>query len=302
MTTHRSRLNRQSLLLGLLVTGGLALASGLATVPAQAQSIGPQRPALDHYLTACGWGSAPLIQSSDPITYYIYLPVITKAESCSPIPGETYDVLSVNPPPTDRPADIHADLNLSMRSYELTAAYKGLVDYNGGGDGNAPQLPGLFADNRTGVISDVYRVYDWNWSCNCRGTLLPTYPYSVTLAGLATTPGETVHVPDSGYGIGALANGYEVLVLYATLDRITLKYTREDNVVHGYTLHVENVCVEPSLLSLYQEWNADGRSKLPALHPGQAFGRAKGDAIGVAIRDNGAFMDPRSRKDWWRGR
>jgi len=276
------------------------LASGLAAAPAQAQFIAPRRPALGQHLTACGWGSAPLIQSSDPITYYIYLPIITKPEGCPPIPGETYDVLSVLSAPTDRPAEIHADLNLSMRGYELTSAPKTLVDYNGGGDGNAPQLPGLFADNRTAVISDVYRVYDWNWSCNCRGALLANWP--VTLAGLATTPGETIHVPDSGYAIGALANGYEVLVLYATLDRITLKYTREDNVVHGYTLHVENVCVEPGLLSLYQEWDAAGRSKLPALHPGQAFGRAKGGTIGVAIRDNGTFMDPRSRKDWWRGR
>jgi hypothetical protein len=301
MTTHRLRLNWRRLYLGLLVAGVVALASGLAIAPAQAQSIVPRRPALDHYyLTACGWGSAPLIQSSDPITYYIYLPIITKAESCPPIPGETYSVLSVNPPPTDRPAEIHADLNLSMRGYALTNAPKTLVDYNGSGYGNAPQLPGLFADNRTGVISDVYQVYDWDWSCNCRGALLANYP--VTLAGLATTPGETIHVPDSGYAIGALANGYEVLVLYAALDRITLKYTRDDNVVYGYTLHVENVCVEPSLLALYQERNAAGRGTLPALHPGQAFGRAKGGAIGVAIRDNGTFMDPRSRKDWWRGR
>jgi hypothetical protein len=300
MATHQLELGRQGPLLGLLVAGGLALVFGMAAVPVQAQSIVIRQPAPDHHLTARGWGSAPLIQSSDPITYYIYLPIITEPEACEPIPGETYDVLSVNPPPTDRPAEIHADLNLSMRGYELTNAPKVLVDYNGSGDGNAPQLPGLFADNRTAVISDVYRVYDWNWSCNCRGALLANWP--VTLAGLATTPGETVHVPDSGYAIGALANGYEVLVLYAALDRITLKYTREDNVVHGYTLHVENVCVEPSLLALYQERNAAGRGTLPALHPGQAFGRAKGSTIGVAVRDNGTFMDPRSRKDWWRGR
>ncbi len=301
MINDRLRPNWRRLYLGLLVAGGLALASSLAAIPAQAQSIVSRRPALADHLTACGRGSAPLIQSSDAITYYVYLPLTTK-EGCDPIPGETYTVLSVNSKPTDRPAEIHADLNLSMRGYELTNAFKGLVDYNGSGDGNALQLPGLFADNRTAVISDVYRVYDWNWSCNCRGALLPTYPYSVTLAGLATTPAETVHVPDSGYAIGALGNGYEVLVLYAALNRITLKYTREDNVVRGYTLHVENVCVEPSLLSLYQGWNAAGRSKLPALHPGQAFGHAKGGMIGVAIRDNGIFMDPRSRKDWWRGR
>jgi hypothetical protein len=300
MINGRLRLVWRRLYLALLVAGGLALAAGLATAPVQAQSIAPRRPALDHYLTACGRGSMPLIQPSDPFTYYIFLPLANRPKTCPSIPGETYDVLSVNPPPTDRPAEIHADLNLSMRGYEVTNAYKGLVDIGGGTDGNAPQLPGLFADNRTAVFSDVYQVYDWNWSCNCRGALLSA-PL-VTLAGLATTPDETVHAPDSGYGIGVLGSGYEVLVLYAALDRITLKYTRDDNVVHGYTLHVENVCVEPSLLALYQEWNAAGRSKLPALHPGQAFGRAMGNAIGVAIRDNGAFMDPRSRKDWWRGR
>jgi len=68
----------------------------------------------------------------------------------------------------------------------------------------------------------------------------------------------------------------------------------------GYTLHVENICVEPSLLALYQAMNAAGRSSLPALRSGQAFGRARGE-IGVAIRDCGAFLDPRSRKDWWKG-
>ncbi len=301
MTTHRVRLNWRRLYLGLLVAGGLALVSGLATAPAQAHPIVPRPPTSDYHLTACGLGSPPLVQSSDPITHYIYLPLVVKPESCPSIPGETYDALSVNSAPTDRPAEIHADLNLSMRGYELNStAYKGLVDIGGNTDGNSPQLPGLFADNRTGVFSDVYRVYDWNWNCNCRGALLSS-PL-VTLAGLATTPAETIHVPDSGYAIGALANGYEVLVLYASLDRITLKYTREDNVVHGYTLHVENVCVEPSLLALYEERNAAGRGTLPALYPGQAFGTAKGSAIGVAIRDNGTFMDPRSRKDWWRGR
>jgi hypothetical protein len=175
----------------------------------------------------------------------------------------------VNPPPTDRPAEEHADLNLALRGYELTNAFKGLVDYTGGGEPKAPQLPGLFADDRTGIFSNVYQVYDWDWGCNCRGELLTNWP--VTLAGLEVTAGETIQVPDSGYAIGS---GYEVLVLYASTERITLKYTRDDNVISGYTLHVENVCVDPNLLALY----------------------------GVAIRDNGTFMDPRSRNDWWRGR
>ena len=108
-----------------------------------------------------------------------------------------------------------------------------------------------------------------------------------------------IRVPTSGYNIG---DGYQVLVLYASTDRITLKYIREDNVVSGYTLHVEGICVEPGLLALYESLNAAGRQRLPALRGGQAFGRAHDMEVGVAIRDHGTFMDPRSRKDWWRGR
>jgi hypothetical protein len=93
-----------------------------------------------------------------------------------------------------------------------------------------------------------------------------------------------------------------VLVLYANPQRITLKYTREDNVVHGYTLHLEGICVEPRLLALYTTWNNSGRAYLPALTAGQALGRAQGSEVRVAIRDSGTFLDPRSRKDWWRGR
>ncbi len=237
------------------------------------------------------------IRSSDVLTTYVYLPFIARANVCQPIPGESYGDFPVNGDPTDPPAEEHPDLNLALRGYELTDAYKGLVDYSGGSDPNAPQLPGLFADNRTATFSNVYQVYGWDWECNCRGSLITDW--DVTLAGLAVTPGETIHVPDSGYTIGG---GYEVLVLYATSDRITLKYTPDDHVIEGYTLHVENICVEPRLLALYQSWNDAGRGRLPALRAGQAFGRARGSEIGVVIRDSGAFMDPRSRKDWWQGR
>lgn len=32
------------------------------------------------------------------------------------------------------------------------------------------------------------------------------------------------------------------------------------------------------------------------------IGTAIGNELGVAIRDTGSLMDPRSRKDWWQGR
>jgi hypothetical protein len=238
------------------------------------------------------------VGASQVVTWSVYLPFVVRAAAgCQPIPGEDYGTLDVAGPPTDRPAEEHADLNLALRGYELTDAYLGLVNYGGAGDSKAPQLRSLFTDSRVPAFTTVYQVYDWDWGCNCRGPLLTRW--EVTLAGMGVAPGETIYVPSSGYEIGG---GYEVLVLYASQERITLKYTPHDNVVLGYTLHVEGVCVEPSLLALYEAWNAAGRAELPALQAGQAFGRARGGEIGVAIRDTGTFMDPRSQKDWWQGR
>jgi len=288
----------------LLIVVLLALVAGLAifaapTGAAAARMAGAatlQRAQGPASRLAGGRGGAVPLHSSDTLTTYLYLPLVMGFDPCAPIPGASYDVLSVLPPPTDRPAEEHADLNLALRGYEPTGAFNGLVDYTGGTDLNAPQLPGLFSDDRTPAFSNVYQVHQWDWPTNSQGPVI-TNP-AVTLAAFAVTPGETIHVPGSGYDIG----GYAVLVLYASADRITLKYTREDNVVQGYTLHVENVCVEPTLLALYQTWNGLGRGSLPALRAGQPFGRARGSEIGVAIRDTGAFMDPRSRKDWWQGR
>jgi hypothetical protein len=231
---------------------------------------------------------------------FIYLPFLSSAaasNACQPITTESYGTLSVNPPPTDRPAEQHADLNLGWRTYTPTIATLGLVNIGGPADSAAPQFPGLFGDNRTPQFSSSAQVYNWSWACNCRTTPITQPP--VTLLGMVTAPGEIIHAPDSGYRIGS---GYEVLVLYAAPTRITLKYTREDNVIQGYTIHLENVCVEPNLLALYQTSNSNGRGQLPALRAGQGFGRASGAEIAVAIQDSGAWLEPRSRKDWWQGR
>lgn len=218
-------------------------------------------------------------------------------DACQPIAGASYGSLTINGSPTDRPAAQHPDLNLSIRGWALTSGYQGLVYYSGNPDASAPQFPSLFADRRTPAFSSLFRVYDWDWATNTRGDLITSWP--VTLLGMATRPGETIAVPSSGYDIG---QGYTALVLYATDTRITLKYTREDNVVYGYTVHVENVCVDPNLRNLYNSLDAAGRRSLPALKGAQPFGRAKGSEIMVAIRDAGSFMDPRSRADWWQGR
>ncbi|HEX8681632.1 MAG TPA: hypothetical protein VF707_04910 [Ardenticatenaceae bacterium] len=255
------------------------------------------------------------------LRYRTYLPMTTRARRAptppptpTPLPtptlpptpppldcnvsGTSYGTLSIEGSPTDRPAEVHADLNLALRGYERTSAPASLIDYGGATDSGSPQLYGLFSDRRTPQFSSAYRVYNWDWDSNSRGGLISQWP--VTLLGMATQTGEVLNVPDRANG--DIGFGYKVLVLYASENRITLKYTREDNVIRGYTLHVENVCVEPDLLALYRQMNAQKRVQLPALYPGQAFGRASNGEIGVAIRDAGSFMDPRSRKDWWQGR
>ncbi len=221
---------------------------------------------------------------------------ISNATACAGIPEENYGSLSINGSPIDRPAVIHPDLNLGIRGYRPVVAFTGLIDLDGATASEAPQLVGLFGDRRLPNSRGVFAVYDWDWSTNTRGGPINDPP--VTMVSVGVSPGETIHVPDAGTNIGL---GYAALVLYAAPTRITLKYTGEDGVEAGYTLHLENLCVEPRLLALYQNLDGNGRGQLPAVRAGQAIGRAAADQLGIAIRDSGAFLDPRSRKDWWRG-
>ena len=240
------------------------------------------------------------IQSANAITSYIYLPMVGRNISC-PIPGGSYGTVAVLSAPTNPPAEVHPDLNLAMRGYTPTVSTLGLVDLGGTlSDPFAPQLATLFTDNRVPIFKRLFQVYDWDWVNNVRGQPLTTW--DVTLVGVAVPQGEPVCTPTSGYDIGRQATGFSVMVLYASANRITLKYTREDNVINGYTIHIENINVDPSLLALYQSMNNAGRSYLPALYARQQIGRAITTELEIAIRDTGEFMDPRSRKDWWQGK
>lgn len=266
------------------LTSGLVLLFALATLQHTFAQALPSNPGVQHEIRASK-------------TFSFYLPLVAKSPGCPTLNSETYGTLAPLPPPTNPPAEIHPDLNLALRGYISTTAYLGLVNYSGGFDPNAPQLPGLFSDKRTAVFRAADQVYDWDWVNNRRGA--PLTDWDVTLAGLLVTPTETIRVPSNAASIG---NGYAALVLYASAQRLTLKYTRNDNVILGYTLHLENICVEPRLLALYQSSNAAGRAQLPALNAGQGIGTARSNELGVAIRDTGSFLDPRSRKDWWQGR
>ena len=233
--------------------------------------------------------------AQDEGPHRVFLPLAMPAPtSCSPT-GARYASLPVNPPPTDIPAAKHPDLNLALRGYAQANAPAAYIWINGPTDPGAPLLSTLFAPARQPNIESAARVYDWDWAQNRRGAPIADPP--VTLITLDARPRELLYLPDSGYDLG---QGYEALVLYAEHHRITLKYTREDNVVWGYTLHLESVCVDPNLVALYQRLDRAGREHLPALQAGQPFARALDRPLAIAIRDTGKFMDPRSIKDWWR--
>ena len=243
------------------------------------------------WFSARDGGRAALAQT----TTWVYLPFAARGPGTPPPAiDEDYATIPIEGSPETRPAGEHPDLNLAIRGYVAVDALRGLVDYGGATDPHAPQLVGLLG--RAPDVRGTFQVYDWDWGRMVRGAPIASPP--VTLITLAAGRNAIVRVPDSGRTIG---DGYQVLVLYGDTERITLKYTREDNVVEGYTLHLEGVRVAPELLDLYRRADDAGRGRLPALRAGQALGWASGEAVGVAIRDQGSFLDPRSRKDWWRG-
>jgi len=269
---------RLSVILVLLAAGGAILWGGLR----------PSERAWAH--------PAPRAFTGEPFTdtteSFIYLPLALSnySRACEPIPDVRYAALSVvNPHNPD--AENDPGYNLGLLGYELTDAYRGLVDYDGDADPNAPQFPALFGDQRVPNFPNVYRLY--------HGWGEPITDWPVTMLGMGVEEAEILHVPESGYRIDP--QGYQVLVIYASEQRIAINYTRGDHLL-GYTVYVENVCVEPSLLELYRQLDAAGRTELPALYGSQPFGRATATEIRVVIRDTGAAMDPRSRRDWWRGR
>ncbi len=231
--------------------------------------------------------------------------------ACPTSSAAQFDLIPIEGAPSrDHPDAVHGDLNLALRGFIAADAPLEQVTYNGSTDSNAPRLHGLFEPNRQAQIIAVGQVNDWNWDpsqCGGHPRGCPAPPsediyWPVTMVGLATTPGETIHIPERGPEI--YPGGYIAMVLYAEETRLTLGYTRRDTVSAGYTIHLENICVDPNLLVLYNSqmdaagWNGTGH--LPALRNNQAIGTAKDNQIGVAIRDVGTFMDPRSHKDWWK--
>lgn len=206
--------------------------------------------------------------------------------------------------PTTGSSISNVDLDLKIRGYEPISGRKEFLDFNHETDPNAPQLTSLLENTPSPTIVSLYQVYNWDWETNSRSNLwtrpadLPPDLDFATLVGFATTPNQNVLVPDSGYDIG---EGYEAMVIYASADSVTLKYTREDSISTGYTIYLSGFQVNADLLNLYNKLNQEGRISLPMVSAGYLLGKATGEPILVAITDTGSFMDPRWKQDWWHG-
>jgi hypothetical protein len=240
----------------------------------------------------------PIITSYLPMLQYDLSDI-----SCST--GQSYGSFGQAGGTDNIPAAQHPDKNLAVRGYELDSGGGLGFTYPGGAeDHTAPQLPYLLSPAPTAPFAHVYKVYNWVWANNStygnKGNLLGD-----TLLGIATTKDALVRLPVRLNGDFPVAEDppgtkYYGMVIYAAATRITIVYTSHDTVVGGYTIHVENVCVDPDLVSLYNQLNSAGRGSLPGLRYNQAFGLASGTEVMVAIRDGaGTFLDPRVSKDWW---
>lgn len=246
------------------------------------------------------------------LTPRAYLPIVIAPECASSSANEytsgiAYQFDTDNPV---RPAYDHADKNIELRGYVANTDpdLKGeLVDYGSGDPTQPPQLATLFSPAQVPTFVDFYQVHNWNWvpspTPGTRSTPIDDPP--VTAVSFSLPQSTALHTPISGYDIGG---GVEAIVIFADKDTVTLHYTREDSAAKGYTVHIDHICTDPNLLSLYNSLDdADGPRydypsasyNLPTLAAGQALGTTSSQDMVVAIVDTGAFQDPRSCNEWW---
>jgi hypothetical protein len=243
----------------------------------------------------------PLVQEAAP-----QVAAFAATTDCPASSANAYDLAPIEGPAYKNNAliDENADLRLSIIGYAGSDAPLSLVDYNGPTDPDAPKLHGVFEPNRLPAFVAGYKRLNWSW--NEAGP--PPYgsasgvngDWPVSVIDFGATPGEAIHIPERGPAIWA--NGVVAMVLYAGERELTLSYTRGDDMGAGYVVHMLNFCVDANLVAAYRTQTISGRratGQLPGVRNNQPVGVALGSAITIAIRDRGAFLDPRSRKDWW---
>jgi hypothetical protein len=203
--------------------------------------------------------------------------------------SNTYDLIPIDGERESRPPEEHGDLNLKLRDPQSAGVEKALVDIPGSGiDPDAPKLSAVFEPD----FVETYFVHDWDWGSNSKGKLIDDG--SAVVVGIKTKPGQPIFIPKTDRDI--YDGKYVAVVLYASEDSLTFVYARAGNVANGYTVHYEGIQTDPNLLALFQE--SEG-SELPGLTLDAPVGVAAGDELIVAMRDNGKFLDARSKRDWW---
>ena len=214
---------------------------------------------------------------------FLFLPSSVRAV-CSP-PYDYTDCPKQNP-----------DINFNLNELTPSSGDKALIPpevYTHTTDPGAPQLGTLLDGEARPEITSLYQVSG------------DTQPGDVpvdfaTAVGFATDYDQAVLVPvSSRWDPGSLGGNGSVMVLYADANSLTLKYTAEDSVETGYTLHVKNLQVDPTLLDAYNRLNSAGRSELPLVAAGMQIGSTTDQDLIVAIRDTGTLLDPRWQNDWW---
>ncbi|MFZ5365834.1 MAG: hypothetical protein ACOZBZ_00895 [Patescibacteria group bacterium] len=188
-------------------------------------------------------------------------------------------------------SELNPDWNLDILGYKSISGNLNFINFQHETDPRAPQFNTLIEGNLAPSVTSLYQIGGIKKPDDAPADF-------ATLVGFSTNANQAILVPNSGYDIGG---GYEVLVIYADQNSITLKYTPDDNIaVAGYTLYLENIRVDPALVAYYNQLNQAGRDELPALMAGMKIGEAIGNEILVAIRDTGTFLDPRWLNDWWK--
>lgn len=230
----------------------------------------------------------PAVTAKPPVK-----PVSVAAVPQEPYPpaasANSYHLIPLEGPRESRPAADHGDLNLKLRDPQPIQADLNLIDINGSGlDPDAPNLGAIFKPD----FVRAYTVHDWDWGCNCQGKLLQEE--HAVLLGIRTTPGTPIFIPPRKQNV--YAGKYYATLLYASEDSLTFVYTRAGSVAAGYTIHYLGLRTDPNLLALFRQSQGN---KLPGLTLDTPVGIATAELI-VAIRDNGSFLDVRSRRDWWK--
>ncbi len=206
------------------------------------------------------------------------------------------------------PAAFDQDINIELRQFISVPATPNIIDFVHD-TAPAPQLCALFPNSQIPAFTALYAVGITSTPAGIDNSKsVEQSPPHMT--GFQTPPGQGLYTPPipSAYGYidsDEQGHNYSALVLYAGTDAngvgsLVLKYTLDDNVIFGYTIHLLGVNIDPSLQQLYNQADSSGRWYLPALTGGQVIGASSGQEFWTVIRDTGAFLDPRWYRDWWK--